>query len=164
MGSRPREECDVSRRATPIVLTPEERAELERRVRARTSTQQAAQRAGIVLRAAAGMESRAIAAELGIAFGTVRYWRDRFAGDRLDGLVDRPHCPPSRLYGPERQAKIVLLACQPPAELGWAGQTHWTIRDLARYVGEHPELDLGTPSKSTVGTILQAADLRLERL
>lgn len=160
----PREEWDVSRRATAIVLTAEERAELERRVRARTSPQQAAQRAGIVLRAAAGMESRAIAAELGVARGTVRHWRDRFARDRLDGLVDRPHCPPPRLYGPERQAKIVLLACQPPAELGWAGQTHWTIRDLARCIGEHPELDLGTPSKSTVGTILQAADLRLERL
>lgn len=154
----------MSRRATAIVLTPGERAELERRVRARTSTQQAARRAGIVLRAAAGMESRAIAAELGVARGTVRHWRDRFARDRLDGLVDRPHHPPPRLYGPERQAAIVVLACQPPAELGWAGQTHWTIRDLARYVGEHPELGVGTPSKSTVGTILQAADLRLERL
>jgi transposase len=154
----------MSRRATPVVLTPEERAELRRRVRARTGTQQAAQRAGIVLRAAAGMESRAVAAELGVAPGTVRHWRDRFARDRLDGLVDRPHRPPPRLYGPERQAAIVLLACQPPAELGWAGQTHWTIRDLARYIGAHPELDLGTPSKSTVGTILQAADLRLERL
>jgi len=154
----------VSRRATPIVLTPEERAALQRRVRARTSTQPAAQRAGIVLRAAAGMESRAVAAELGVAQGTVRHRRDRFARDRLDGVVDRPHRPPPRLDGPERPATIVVLACPPPAELGWAGRTHWTLRDLARDIGAPPELDLGTPRKSTVGTILRAADLRLERL
>jgi len=154
----------MSRRATAIELTEGERAVLEQRVRARTGTQQAARRARIVLAAAAGVETRAIAQAEGIARGTVHHWRDRFARERLDGLVDRPHRPPARLYGPERQARVVVLACQPPAELGWAGQTHWTIRDLARYVGEHPELGLGTPSKSTVGTILRAADLRLERL
>ena len=58
----------------------------------------------------------------------------------------------------------MVLACQPPAEVGWAGQTHWTIKDLARYIGEHPELGLGAPSKSTVHLILQAHDLRLDRL
>ena len=58
----------------------------------------------------------------------------------------------------------MLLACRAPAELGWAGQSHWTIRDLARYVGDHPELGLGRPVKSVVGRILRAADVRLERL
>ena len=57
-----------------------------------------------------------------------------------------------------------MVAGQSPAELGWAGQTHRSVRDLARYLGEHPELGVGHPSKSPVGTILQAADLRLERL
>lgn len=148
----------MSRRARPIEVTAEERAELERRVRARTSTQQAARRARIVLRAAAGAQTIAIAQELGLARHTVQHWRDRFARERLAGLEDRPHCPPPRLYSPERQAKVVLLACQAPAEVGWSGQTHWTIRDLARVIGEHPEWDLGTPSKSTVGKILRAAD------
>jgi transposase len=154
----------MSRHATRIMLTSEERAELERRVRARTSSQQAARRARIVLRAAEGARNRDIAAELGIARHTVQQWRDRFATARLAGLVDRPHRPPPRQYGPERQARIVVLACQSPAELGWSGQTHWSVRDLARYLGEHPELGVGRPSKSTVGKILQAADVRLERL
>jgi transposase-like protein len=154
----------MRRRACPIVLTPQEGAELERRVRARTGSQQAAVRARIVLRAAAGTRTVAIAAELGLARHTVRHWRDRFAAERLAGLVDRPHRPPPRLYGPERQAGIVVLACQSPADLGWSGQTHWSIRDLAEYIRGHPELDLGTPSKSTVGKILRAADIRLERL
>ena len=154
----------MSRHATTILLTPDERTALERRVRARTSPQQAVLRAQIILRAAAGERNQDIAAALGVARHTVQRWRDRFAAARLAGLDDRPHCPPPRRYGPARQAQIVLLACQSPAALGWAGQTHWSIVDLAQYIREHPELDLGTPSKSTVGKILQAAKIRLDRL
>jgi putative transposase len=154
----------MSRQARPVVLTIEERNELRRRARARTSSQQAAQRARIVLRAAEGARNIEIAEEVGIARHTAQQWRDRFADARLAGLEDRPHHPPPREYGAERQARILVVACQSPAELGWSGQTHWSVRDLARYLGEHPELDVGRPSKSTVGKILQAADLRLERL
>jgi len=154
----------MPRRATPIELTPTERTELERRVRARTSRQQDARRARIVLRAADGATNLAIAAEVGVARHTVQHWRDRFAADRLAGLADRPHQPDPRQYGPDIQAQVVVLACQKPAALGWRGQTHWTIKDLARCIGEHPELGLGAPSKSTVHLILQAHDLRLDRL
>lgn len=154
----------MSRRATTIVLTPEEQTELDRRVRARTGSQQAALRAQIVLRAGAGERTMDIAAALGIARGTVHHWRDRFAAERLDGLVDRPHRPAPRLYGPAVQATIVVLACTAPADLGWDGQSHWSIVDLAQYIGEHSELELGTPSKSTVGKILQAHKIRLGRL
>jgi transposase len=154
----------VSRHATSIVLGEDERVELERRVRARTSSQQAALRARIVLAAVEGCQNKHIAAELGIARGTVRQWRNRFARSRLEGLVDRPHCPPPRRYGPEIQAKIVVLACQSPESLGWKGQTHWSIRDQAIYIRENPELDLGTPSESTIATILKAHDVSLDRL
>jgi transposase-like protein len=154
----------MGRHATPIVLEPAEQTELERRERARTSTQQEARRARIVLRAAAGEPTVAIAAALGCSRRTVQHWRDRFAAERLAGLADRPHCPPARAYGPAVQAEIVVLACRPPAELGWAGQTHWSIPTLARAIGAHPELGLGAPSTSTVGRILQAAGIRLERL
>ena len=154
----------MSRRATPIVLTVEERDELERRVRARTSSQQAVQRARIVLCAAEEARNIDIAADLGIARHTAQQWRDRFAAGRLVGLEDCPHHAPPREYGAERQARILVVACQSPAELGWPGQTHWSVRALARYLGEHPELGVGRPSKSTVGKILQAAEICLERL
>ena len=139
-------------------------AELERRVRARTSRQQDALRARIILLAADGATNAAIAAALGVARHTVQHWRDRFAAERLAGLADRPHQPEPRRYGPDVQAQVVVLACRKPAEVGWAGQTHWTIKDLARYIGEHPELGLGSPSKSTVHTILRAHDICLDRL
>ena len=154
----------MPRRAPAVVLTPADRAELERRVRARTSRQQDALRARIVLLAAAGRSNTAVAQELGIARHTAQHWRTRFLADGLAGLRDRPHCPPPRRYGPAIQAQIVLLACRPPAEVGWEGQTHWTLKDLATYIGEHLELGLGAPSKSTVHTILRAHDVCLDRL
>jgi len=152
------------RQAPTIVLEESERAELERLVRARTSTQQEVLRARIVLRAAAGALNREIATDLGIARHTVQHWRTGFVGERLAGLKDRPHCPAPRRYDSAFQAALVVLACQAPAEVGWPGQTQWTIADLAQYVGEHPELGLGAPSRSTVGRILQAHGLRLDRL
>lgn len=154
----------MPRRAPTVDLGDADRAELVRRRGARTSTQQAALRAGVVLLAADGRSNAAIAASLGLARGTARTWRARFVAFGLAGLADRPHCPPPRLYGPGIQAQIVVLACQSPTELGWPGQSHWTIKDLATYIGKHPELGLGTPSKSTVHTILQAHDICLDRL
>jgi hypothetical protein len=154
----------MSRHATASTLTSEERTALERRVRARTGGQHAAVRAPIVWRAAAGEQNKDIAGALGITRHTAQHWRDRFAADRMDGLADRPHHPPPRLSGPAIQAKIVLLACQKPADLGWKGQTHGSIADLATYIGEHPELGWGEPKKSTIGNILQAHQVRLDRL
>src|SRR5262245_53406582 len=126
----------MPRRAPAVVLSPEDRAELDRRVHARTGSQQDALRARIVLLAAEGRDTTAIAAALGVARGTARSWRARFAARGLAGLADRPHRPPPRLYAPEVQARIVVLACQAPADLGWAGPSHWTIKDLARFIGD----------------------------
>lgn len=154
----------MPRRAPTVVLTADDRAELDRRVHARTGSQQDAQRARIVLLAADGLDTTAVAAALGIARGTARSWRARFVAHRFAGLVDRPHCPPPRKYDPDLQAQIVVLACQTPTDLGWAGQSHWTIKDLTRFIGDHPELGLGAPSKSTIHLILQAHDIRLDRL
>ena len=154
----------MGRHAQAIELTAAERDALERRVRARTGSQQAALRARIVLLAADGVSNTDIGATLGIMRHTAQHWRNRFGAQRLDGLLDRPHHPPPRLYDATIQAQIVTLACQKPAELGWKGQTHWSIVDLATYIGEHPEMGLGAPKKSTIGTILQAAKIRLDRL
>jgi hypothetical protein len=143
-----------------------ERAEMERRLAARTSTQQAAYRAEIILRVADGQTDAAVAQDMGLAERTVWLWRHRFAQHRLDGLMDRPKCPPPRQYHAEIQARLLVLACQKPAEIDptRAGQTHWSIQDLAQYVAAHPELGLGHPSKSTIGVILKRHKLRLDRL
>ena len=153
-------------RRARIRLVAAERAELERRVAARTSTQQAAYRAEIILRVADGQTDAAIAQEMRLAERTVWLWRHRFAQQRLDGLKDRPKRPPPRQYYADIQARLLVLACQKPVEVDptRAGQTHWSIKDLAEYVAAHPELGLGHPSKSTIGVILKRHKLRLDRL
>src|SRR6266446_1486148 len=85
-------------RRTRIRLLATERAELERRVAARTSSQQDAYRAEIILRVAASQTDAAIAQDMHLAVRTVFVWRHRFAEHRLAGLTDRPKCPPPRLY------------------------------------------------------------------
>ena len=153
-------------RRTRIRLLATERAELERRVAARTATQQDAYRAEIILRVAAGQTDVSIATDMDLAVRTVFVWRHRFAEHRLDGLRDRPKCPPPRQYHPDIQARLLVLACQKPAEVdpSRGGQTHWSIKDLAQYVAAHPELGLGHPSKSTIGVILKRHQVRLDRL
>jgi hypothetical protein len=143
-----------------------ERAELQRIVAARTSTQQAAYRAEIILRVANAQTDSTIAQEMGLAVRTVFVWRHRFAEHRLDGLRDLPKCPPPRQYHPDIQARLLVLACQKPAEVdpSRGGQSHWSIKDLAQYVAAHPELGLGHPSKSTIGVILKRHQVRLDRL
>jgi hypothetical protein len=153
-------------RRARIRLVAAERSQLERLVAARTSTQQAAYRAEIILRVADGQTDAAIAQDMGLAERTVWLWRHRFAQHRLGGLKDRPKCPPPRQYHAEVQARLLVLACQKPADVDRtrAGQTHWSIKDLAQYVAAHPELGLGQPSKSTIGVILKRHKLRLDRL
>jgi transposase len=153
-------------RRGPIVLETAERRALDRRAAARTASQQAAYRAQIILRAADGQTDERIARDLGLAVRTVWEWRRRFARARLAGLADQPKCPPPRRYSAAIQARLLVLACQKPADVDptRAGQTHWTIADLAAFVQAHPELGLGAPSRSTIGAILKRHKLRLDRL
>ncbi len=93
-------------RRTRIRLLATQRAELQRRVAARTSSQQDAYRAEINPRVATGQTDAAIAQDMGLAVRTVFVWRHRFAEQRLDGLKDRPKCPPPRQYHADIQARL----------------------------------------------------------
>jgi transposase len=79
--------------AVSIALSAAERRELESLARAHKTGQAMARRARIVLAAAAGLENKAICAEVGADANTVSKWRRRFAAHRLDGLLDGwKHC------------------------------------------------------------------------
>lgn len=65
--------------AVEIVLTDAERAELEGWARRRTSAAGLAMRSRIVLAAADGGSNTELSQHLGLAIGTVRRWRNRFA-------------------------------------------------------------------------------------
>ena len=74
--------------ATPIVLTAEERAELEGMARSTKSEHRTRFKARIVLMAADGAATRAIGRALGCTTGTASKWRVRYAKDRLPGFSE----------------------------------------------------------------------------
>ena len=91
-------------KAAEIVLSEDERVELESLARRRSTGQGLAQRARIVLAAADGGHNGLIAEPLGLCRSTVGKWRERFAVHRLDGLHDepRPHSLPQTHSPPKR--------------------------------------------------------------
>ena len=117
--------------AAEIVLTADERAELEGWARRRTSAAGLATRARIVLAAADGGSNTDLAQRLGLAITTVRRWRNRFAVDRLDGLLDEPRPGRPRVVGDEQIKDLITatLETTPP------DATHWSTRSMAEQLG-----------------------------
>src|ERR687897_2523780 len=86
----------------------------------------------IVLLAADGWGSRAIAREVGCARGVVSKWRVRFAKDRLAGLTDAPRSGKPRRYGEDADRRILALLDRPPP----AGFARWKAPLLATALGD----------------------------
>jgi transposase len=105
-----------ARKASEIKLSSEERATLERYVRRRKTGRSMAQRAEIILRAAAGENNCEIARAVQATRQTVRVWRERFSERRLHGLDDEPRCGAPRKIGDDRiEAIITKTLEQKPA-------------------------------------------------
>src|ERR1700694_4449676 len=79
-----------------LELTDEEREQLTRWERRRTSSQALALvlRSRIVLQCAAGRSNAQVAEAVGVSAATVGKWRRRFCELRLDGLSDDPRPGP----------------------------------------------------------------------
>jgi transposase len=120
------------RDATPIVVSAEERITLEGWVRSGTTEQRLVERSRIVLLAADGWASRAIAREVGCARGVVSRWRMRFAEGRLAGLADAPRAGKPRTYGADADRRILAVLDRPPP----AGFARWTAPLLAEELGD----------------------------
>jgi transposase len=121
-------------KAAEIVLSKDERVELESLARRRSTGQGLAQRARIVLAAADGGHNGLIAERLGLCRSTVGKWRERFAAHRLDGLHDEPRPGAPRRIGDDAIADTIrrTLETRPP------GATHWSLRSMAAAVGHAP--------------------------
>jgi transposase len=118
-------------KACKIILSKDERDYLERLVRRRKVSRGEAQRAEIVLRAADGLNNRAISDAVGVARDTVRLWRERFAKHRLDGLDDEPRCGAPRKIGDDRIEAIITMTLETKP----ADATHWSTRGMAKASG-----------------------------
>ena len=121
-------------KATPIVLSGPERAELEGLVRRRKTAQDLALRARIVLRCAEGATNQTVADEAGVCAHTVGKWRERFARDRLDGLRDESRSGAPRTITDERVAELLVRTLETMPE----NATHWSTRSMAAACGLSP--------------------------
>ncbi len=118
--------------ATPIELTVEERSELERLARSTKTEHRMRQRSRIVLMAAEGAATRAIARTVGCTIGTASKWRVRFAEQRLSGLDETGQRGPQPKYTPDTDRRILaVLDGAPPS-----GFARWTAPLIARALGD----------------------------
>src|SRR5262245_42006976 len=117
--------------AVAIELSEDERAQLQAWTRRRTSAQALAQRARIVLAAAARLTNAEIAERLGISRNMAMTWRSRFAEHRLDGLLDEPRPGRPRTITDEQVEEVIVTTPETTPQ----GATHWSTRAMAREVG-----------------------------
>ncbi len=99
-----------------VVLTEEERSELERRAARYTLPHKQVQRAKLILYAAEGLTNVEIGARLEINPKVVGRWRRRFCEDRLDGLEDKARLGRPRRFPPQQIAEVKAVACEPPSD------------------------------------------------
>src|SRR5437868_6259942 len=111
----------AGRPLTPIILTDDERSKLAAWARRPKTAQRLALRARIVLAAATGRSSTAIAADLRVTLPTVGKWRRRFLDRRLDGLADEPRPGPPRTITDARVEEVVTKTLESKP----ANATHW---------------------------------------
>jgi hypothetical protein len=90
----------MARRPVEIVLSAEERRELERRASCYTLAHKVVQRAKLVLYAADGLSNAEIAARLDSNPEVIGRWRSRFAHERMAGLEDRARTGRPRRFSP----------------------------------------------------------------
>lgn len=140
----------AGRRAAEVVLTPTERADLERWARARTTSQALAQRARIILLCADGRLNREIADEVGLGEHTVGKWRKRFVEQGIDGLSDSPRPNVHRKLSDEKVEEVIRATLESVP----AGCTHWSTRKMAKRAGV---------SRSSVSRLWRAFKLRPHR-
>jgi transposase len=138
-------------KAVALDLTEAERAELRRLLRRRGVGQALAQRVRVVLACAEpGATNLGVAGALGVSRETVATWRRRFAGRRLEGLVDAPRPGAPRSIGDEAVERLVALTLEEAPR----NATHWSTRSMARRAGM---------SQTAVSRIWRAFGLRPHR-
>ncbi len=93
----------MARKATKVVLTDEQRSQLERIVCAGTSEQRLVKRARVALLAEKGLTNEEIGTLVGLSSHKVSKWRQRVAAEGVEGLADRPRAGGPRRYGHDHE-------------------------------------------------------------
>src|SRR5437899_2720016 len=118
-----------------LMVSAEQREELERWVRRRSTAQALALRARIILSCAEGGNNKDVATRLGMSRLTIGRWRSRFIRSGVDGLLDEPRPGAPRKISDAAVEKAVTLTLESKPR----DATHWSTRSLAKRVGLQPQ-------------------------
>jgi len=119
-----------------LIVTSEQRAELERRVRSLKIRAEDARRARVILMLAHGDSYSTIERTIPCYRDYINRWRRRFVADGLDGLRARYRGQPPTILTPAMEARILAKTRTPPVD----GSTHWSTRKLGRLLKIHHNL------------------------
>ena len=115
----------------PLILTDDEREQLECWSRRPKTSQRLALRSRIVLECAEGEDNTVVAETLAISKATVGKWRKRFLARRLDGLVDEPRPGTPRTITDDDVERVVTKTLETKPK----NATHWSTRSMAEATG-----------------------------
>ena len=136
----------MSRPIEVLEMDAVQRAELERLVRASTSSQRTVLRARIILARGRGLSQAETARTIGVQRAVVSKWNRRFAQSGLAGLVDAPGRGRRSSIPASVRNKVIVGCVRPPP-----GRARWTVRTMARDAGVSP---------ATVQRLWQANDIK----
>lgn len=147
-----------------IELTNDEVIYLQSLIRQRTIQAQVVDRAKVLLYKAQGATNSDIAERLDVNINTVKLCLSKFK----EGGVQRALFDDKRKGRPveitdDAVAWIISIACQRPADLGYA-QELWTLKNLHQYIQNHAEeagyTRLTTITKPMIQKILKRSEIR----
>src|SRR4029453_1663604 len=118
--------------ATAVILTANERAELEGLARSTKTEHRLRQGARIVLLAGKAMAGGAIGREVSCTTGTASKWRVRYAEKRLAGLDETGNRGAEPKYTAQTGKRILVLLDRPPPR----GYARWSGPLLAAALGD----------------------------
>lgn len=158
----------MGRKSVAIELTPADRKYLELQTRARTIQAQTVNRARILLLKADGHSIDDIADKVGMNRKSIMLCLSKYnEGGIENALFDAPGRGRNAEITDEEKAWIINIACQRPADFGYAAET-WTYAKLTAHINKTAEaagyMRLSTIHKSTVNTILSEADIKPHRI
>lgn len=145
--------------AAALELTADEVCQLTAWVRAGTTPQRLVRRARLILGAAAGLGSRALARQERMSRTTVRRWVGRFATERGDGLQDRPRSGRPKMITPATRALVVAMACERPAQRE-VPLRRYSLSELTVELGNRLPSEHSAPSRTTIWRVLTHDALR----
>jgi putative transposase len=146
-----------------LTLSEGEREELEKLLNRRSTPQQIALRAKIILLADKGSNNREIGRELNINRVMARRWRNRWlelssrSWPVIERLLDSERSGTPTRFSMEQVVELFALACSEPEDYG-RPISHWTAKELSEEMVKQGIVESISPRH--VGRLLEEAQIK----